>query len=45
MDVETDAGLVERAAAGDATLNDIADWIRRRTALTGDGHSATAPNS
>ena len=40
-DVETDAGLVERAAAGDATLDDIADWIRKRTAEAGDAPSAT----
>ena len=40
-DVETDACLVERAAAGDATLNDIADWIRKRTTKAGGGPSAT----
>jgi death-on-curing protein len=40
-DVEIDAGLVERVAAGDATLEDIADWIRKRTAEVGDTPSAT----
>src|SRR4051812_1287670 len=39
-DVETDAGLVERVAAGEATLEEIADWIRKRTAEVGDAPSA-----
>jgi len=40
-DVETDARLVERTAAGDATLDDIADWIRKRTAAASDPPPAT----
>jgi death-on-curing protein len=40
-DVETDAGLVERVAAGEATLEEIADWIRKRTDEVGDTPSAT----
>jgi death-on-curing protein len=35
-DVETDAGLVERAAAGEATLDEIIGWIRKRTATSPD---------
>jgi hypothetical protein len=34
-DVETDAGLVERVAAADATHEDVIDWICRRTAVAG----------
>lgn len=30
-DVETDAGMVERVASGDASQDDVAAWIRRRT--------------
>ncbi len=35
-DVETDAGLVERAAAGEATLDEIIGWIRKRTSTSPD---------
>jgi death-on-curing protein len=31
-DVEQDASLVERVAAGDADHQEVIDWIRRRTA-------------
>ena len=35
-DVETDAGLVERAAAGEATLDEIIGGIRTRTSKSPD---------
>lgn len=38
-DVEADAGLVERAATGEVTLDEIADWIRKRTAESSEGES------
>ena len=44
-DVETDAGLVERVAAGEATLEEIADWIRKRTSEAGGGPAATSLES
>ena len=44
-DVETDAGLVERVAAGDATHEDVVDWIRKRTADTGDAPCARSRDS
>lgn len=31
QDVEVDAGIVERVAAGDATHEDVVQWIRART--------------
>ncbi len=30
-DVQADAGMVERVAAGDATHDDVVDWLRERT--------------
>jgi hypothetical protein len=44
-DVETDAALVERAASGDASLEDIADWIRKRIAEGTEERSAPSPES
>jgi len=41
-DVGTDAGLVARVAAGDATHEDVVDWIRKRTAEAGIQPSATS---
>src|SRR5437763_4971498 len=35
-DMEVDAGLVERVAAGDATHDDVVEWIRGRTRGKGD---------
>lgn len=31
QDVELDAGMVERVAAGDATREEVVGWIRART--------------
>jgi death-on-curing protein len=39
-DVDTDAGLVERVAAGEASHEEVVDWIRERTREKGDGPSA-----
>lgn len=30
-DVDLDAGMVERVAAGDAALEEVADWMTGRT--------------
>jgi death-on-curing protein len=35
-DIEADAGLVERVAAGEATHDDVVEWIRGRTRRKGD---------
>jgi death-on-curing protein len=35
-DVEADAGLVERVAAGEATHDNVVEWIRGRTRERGD---------
>jgi death on curing protein len=35
-EVEADAGLVERVAAGDAAHDDVPEWIRGRTREKGD---------
>lgn len=35
-DVDTDAGLIERVAAGEATHEEVVAWIRTRTRETGD---------
>jgi death on curing protein len=35
-DVETDAALIERVAADDATHQEVVEWIRRRTHERGD---------
>ena len=35
-DVEIDAGIVERIAAGEAAHDEIVDWIRERTRKEGD---------
>ena len=34
-DIETDAGLVERVAAGEATREEVVAWIRERTSERG----------
>lgn len=39
-DVDTDAGLVERVAVGEATHEEVVAWIRKRTGETGDEPSA-----
>jgi death-on-curing protein len=44
-DVKTDAGLVERVAAGEATLDEIVDWIRKRTSEVGGEASTTPPDA
>src|SRR3954447_14890633 len=41
-DVETDAGLVERVAAGEATHEDVVHWIRERTSEAGGDPSTSA---
>ena len=35
-DVDSDAGLVERVAAGEAGHEEVVDWIRKRTREKGD---------
>jgi death-on-curing protein len=35
-DADTDAGLVERVAAGDTSHEEVVDWIRKRTHEKGD---------
>jgi death-on-curing protein len=35
-DADTDAGLVERVAAGAASHEEVVDWIRERTRVSGD---------
>ncbi len=39
-DVDSDAGLVERVAAGEAGHEEVVDWIRERTREKGDGPPA-----
>lgn len=35
-DVDVDAGMVERVAAGDAVHREVVDWVTARTSLHAD---------
>lgn len=42
-DVAVDAGMVERVAAGEATHDEVVDWIRERTREKGDEPQLSPP--
>jgi prophage maintenance system killer protein len=41
-DVGVDAGMVERVAAGEATHDEVVDWISERTSRKGDEQPAVS---